>query len=335
MHPECPSFRLFAGRSTGPPPGEALCLAQAVLFIPTPPMLAVSAFLLVLHVAHTVFSVDAFLVRPTPTFVAIIAPYATYFFIAIPVLVVAFLNQNRVIRRQLYCYIEMPFVPYVVGILSGVILLLTLILQVWTAYILRRDYRRILDRGVVDTPLAIRVIGFAVYILICTALSFAAIADFTAVVPDLFVSTVPLAAFFIFGSQRNILRIWRSILAYFTLNCVSFFSRPSQSAVTSPATLHRDGDRLHLQRHPLSNHSVPNSSVPSAVPLPSGLPVRLPALSQEPFTIEFVHTASGDGGSGGVVIFPGTDSENASPTKDISRRQCNNADQVLIDSPGC
>ena len=61
-----------------------------------------------------------------------------------------------------------------------------------------------------DIQLAVRVMLFGFYIFVGLALSVISVIDWTSVVPDLCFSTFSLAVFAIFGSQRDILRVWKN-----------------------------------------------------------------------------------------------------------------------------
>ncbi|KAF8336506.1 uncharacterized protein EI90DRAFT_183386 [Cantharellus anzutake] len=146
------------------------------------------------------------------TYICLLLPHLTYVAVAIPVLKYGRRHPEQLSRHRLYCSLDMAFVSPLVGILTGTLLLATFILQACTTYVLWRNYRSTLANGFINTPIAIRASIFSTYVLMAFALNCFSTADPTAVAPAITLSTVPLAVFFIFGTQKDVLDEWRRLV---------------------------------------------------------------------------------------------------------------------------
>jgi hypothetical protein len=106
-----------------------------------------------------------------------------------------------------------------IGIFGGACCVLAIILEAWIGILLHKNRSRTMPSSKtksssgtsgMDLQLAVRVMLFGFYIFAGLALSIISVINWTSVVPDLCFSTFSLAVFAIFGSQQDILRVWKN-----------------------------------------------------------------------------------------------------------------------------
>ena len=104
------------------------------------------------------------------------------------------------------------------GVFGGACCVVAIILEAWIGILLHKNRSRTTPSAKskssagagMDLQLAVRVVLFGFYIFAGLALSVVSIINWTSVVPDLCFSTFSLAVFAIFGSQQDILRVWKN-----------------------------------------------------------------------------------------------------------------------------
>lgn len=97
---------------------------------------------------------------------------------------------------------------------------MAIVLEAWIGILLHKNRSRTTPStkskssagSGLDFQLAVRVVLFGFYIFAGLALSVVSIINWTSVVPDLCFSTFSLAVFAIFGSQQDIVRVWKKAL---------------------------------------------------------------------------------------------------------------------------
>lgn len=104
------------------------------------------------------------------------------------------------------------------GIFGGACCVAAIILEAWIAILLRKNRNnnnspssKSSGTSGMDVQLAVRVILFGFFIFAGLALSVISIFNWTSVVPDLCFAVFSIAVFAIFGSQKDILRVWQRI----------------------------------------------------------------------------------------------------------------------------
>ncbi|PVF96256.1 hypothetical protein CPB86DRAFT_816513 [Serendipita vermifera] len=201
------------------------------------------------------------------TVILVLLPYLVFFLCAGAVLTVGLLRPELVSRATFYCVVRSDVLNIFVGIFGGLCCVVAIILEAWIAFLLRANRRkRELHRNAnninttnnnqtspsststtsgMDVQLAIRVILFGFYIFFGLALSITSVLNWTSVVPDLCFSTFSIAVFAIFGSQQDIVRVWKRGF------CCCFIKSEQESRRT---TSHFRAGSIDpaLGKHPLS-----------------------------------------------------------------------------------
>jgi hypothetical protein len=162
----------------------------------------------------------------------VLLPYLVFFLVAGAVLTVGLIRPELVSRATFYCVVRSDVLNIFVGVFGGLCCVAAIVLEAWIALLLqknrrKRDLRRNANQNItnpntnhtspsststtsgMDVQLAIRVILFGFYIFFGLALSIISILNWTSVVPDLCFSTFSIAVFAIFGSQQDIMRVWK------------------------------------------------------------------------------------------------------------------------------
>ncbi|KAG8905272.1 hypothetical protein FRB99_000342 [Tulasnella sp. 403] len=237
----------YAGYQTGPEPPFGLCLAQASLAYGAPVMACAAGLGLVIQVFFGLRNLTAKMavrgkitarderdyqyrsrwrtraVRNIISFFAlqpssrkIIAqlvtlPYVLLVTFSVASAIVGLHHRNGVSRSRsfFFCSIESNLfiiVSWCSAVLSGV----TVIFEAWIVYIFCQNWSEITlpkTETAFNVRIIIRVIAFSVYSGLCW-LSFLISGTKLDIVPWVLTACVPLVAFFIFGTQMSILRVW-------------------------------------------------------------------------------------------------------------------------------
>ncbi|KAH7099571.1 hypothetical protein BKA62DRAFT_758507 [Auriculariales sp. MPI-PUGE-AT-0066] len=197
-----------------------LCKAQAAMMQhAVPPMLATSSFALIYHVRSTVRTT---IVKDLPkafqwlhtlrTAILVTLPYVTFavFSLAGGISVMSRPNEVSLVRRELYCALEHSSMSIVSALFSALVLLATAYFEISIVLTLRRNSTGQREAGVEDSfqrALLIRVVIFGVYCIVGFVLSVVTVFVSTPA-PDLFIATVPVVVFIVFGCQGDVLTVW-------------------------------------------------------------------------------------------------------------------------------
>ncbi|KAI0648048.1 hypothetical protein C8Q79DRAFT_906641 [Trametes meyenii] len=232
------SLLLYAHQEVGPEPDKALCMAQAVLIMPVPPMTSVAALALVYHTWST-FRPSALRTGRVKTalhsrFVTIgllAAPYVTHVCWALGTLSIALRDPSKVSRAHNFFYCSIDSNPLQCLILTrnrypsttplalftACVCLLATILEVHLVIVLSRHWRALRRAGMepgVDLQLVVRVGIFVTYVFCGMVVMVATVFSPKSVLPDMFAASVGTAFFAVFATQPDVLRVWSQLLRF-------------------------------------------------------------------------------------------------------------------------
>ncbi|KIM32965.1 hypothetical protein M408DRAFT_189973 [Serendipita vermifera MAFF 305830] len=208
----------YTNNVLGDAPSQATCLASAALTMSQTPLNAVCAVTLVYNVWSVLYFTSA---RSGPssarTFLLVIIPYVVFLVSAGSVVAVGLIRPETVSRATFYCVVHSDILTIFLGVFGGACCVAAIILEAWIGILLRKNRSRTTPSAKskssagsgMDLQLAVRVVLFGFYIFFGLGLSIISIINWTSVVPDLCFSTFSLAVFFIFGSQQDIIRVWK------------------------------------------------------------------------------------------------------------------------------
>ncbi|KAH7107201.1 hypothetical protein BKA62DRAFT_686265 [Auriculariales sp. MPI-PUGE-AT-0066] len=193
-------------------PDPSLCLYNAALVAGIPPMVACSFFAVVAEVYLMMRSVTAqkeYARRTWLTVTLIAAPYAAFIAFALITGVVGFNHPENVDRdaEMVFCSVSKHNLAYYIWIPTTVVVTATLGLGVALVILLWRNWRGVRGNSVVDINLVIRALCFAVFELFLIATFMLAIFD-NNTVPKFMQAVAPVAVFFIFSTQPDVLHSW-------------------------------------------------------------------------------------------------------------------------------
>ncbi|KAF9048695.1 hypothetical protein BJ165DRAFT_1044982 [Panaeolus papilionaceus] len=213
---------LLLGQQTGNPPNFSLCLIQASLIYSTPALSATSGVAFMLHVY---LSVRLALKSNTrvprfATYLMHLIPCAAFLGVLIEVLVIGLLSPHNVVpdTSGMYCHIAERIPNKITAGIAIVSMLFIMILDVMVTLTLRRLWREtgrlqpLYTHEHVSLDSIIRVIVFGFCPMISLAVSFLQYIPKHAqegAKLNIILAILPICAFLIFGSQRDILRAWR------------------------------------------------------------------------------------------------------------------------------
>jgi hypothetical protein len=218
------SILLYAGQATGPEPSKLLCLVQASLLYGVPPMGSMSAFLLVFQMFSAIRSSFMRGEKNTPDpplrlFAMLAAPYVLFIAFAIATASVGATNPDSVSRnrRFFYCSVKSPRLTNTLSLVSAVILVTTLIFEIWIIIVLYRRGMALRRQGSrlrtsMELGLPIRILIFGIYVAVGMSLGIVNVRSPSSPVPDLILATTSGSVVLLFGSQPDILRVlcfWR------------------------------------------------------------------------------------------------------------------------------
>ncbi|KAG8869354.1 hypothetical protein FRC20_001572 [Serendipita sp. 405] len=224
----------YTNNVLGGPPSQAVCLASAALVMAQTPLNAVCAVVLVYNVWSILYFTTARSTSSTArTFMLVCIPYVIFFVCAGAVLTVGLLHPDLVGRATFYCVVRSNTLMIFLGVFGGICCVLAIGMEAWIAILLRSNksksthkhnhhYTNDANRNQsmdtsasssrLDLQLAVRVILFGFYIFFGLALSVLSILNWTSVVPDLCFATFSIAVFAIFGSQQDVMGVWKKVL---------------------------------------------------------------------------------------------------------------------------
>ncbi|KAI0822324.1 hypothetical protein BC628DRAFT_1421992 [Trametes gibbosa] len=214
------SLLLYAHQQTGPEPDKALCIAQAVLISPVPPMTSVAALALVYHTWST-FRLSA-LKTPTglkaskqcrlQTIMLLAAPYVTHMCFAAGALHISLQDPSRVSRTRRFFYCSVDFDPFsnAMALFTAAVCLVATMLEVHLIVMLSRNWRALrrakLGTGI-NIQLLVRVGIFVCYVFCGMIVMIATVFSPQSILPDMFAASVGTAFWVVFATQPDVLRV--------------------------------------------------------------------------------------------------------------------------------
>ncbi|CDO71795.1 hypothetical protein BN946_scf184939.g19 [Trametes cinnabarina] len=218
----CISYTLlaFSGQQTRPePPVFPLCLSQASLIYAAPVLVAMSTFSLVLQLLFTLtnalkpppkgtqpkdFMRNAFLLG---------APYVLWLGFIITILVIGTRHPESVKRAGglVYCTIKTGTPGNVTAVCVAAILLIMVGLDVYIGAVLFKNWRALRgsDRpGQIPFSLILRVAIFSFFCVVGIGCAFVFLSNVSSFAGNTIIALMPLIAFLVFGTQRDILSVW-------------------------------------------------------------------------------------------------------------------------------
>ncbi|OBZ66316.1 hypothetical protein A0H81_13851 [Grifola frondosa] len=193
----------FTGKQTSPePPAYPLCLAQASLIYAAPVLVASSTFALVLQLWFTLSSALSPPVKGNDrggrywirNALLLVLPYVAWFAVVIAILVVGSTHPDTVRRAGglVYCVINTGTPGNIVAIFVAAVMFVMIIFDIYIGVVLYRNWR------------ALRVSSVSL-LLAARSSSLSAVSYFAG---NTIIALMPFIAFLVFGTQRDILRVW-------------------------------------------------------------------------------------------------------------------------------
>ncbi|EJF58584.1 hypothetical protein BD309DRAFT_920132 [Dichomitus squalens] len=217
----CISYLLlaFTGQQTRKEaPAYPICLTQASLIYAAPVLVAMSTFALVLQLWFTLSSALAPPAKvKSRNYVRngllLVAPYVAWLGAVITILVIGTLHPNTVERAGhfVYCTISSGRPGNIIAIIVAIILLVMVVFDIYIATVLYRNWRALRgsDRpGQIPLSLLVRVAIFSFVCVVgigCAGVFLSNVAFFAG---NVIIALMPLIAFLVFGTQRDILDVW-------------------------------------------------------------------------------------------------------------------------------
>jgi len=178
-------------------------------------MTSVSSFVFVLHILLTlrsaVYQKAPFGWQKLSLGIMLAAPYIVYFAILIPVMISGNQHPHRIYRSEFYCAINVTLISDLAPGASAVAVVASIVVEVFIAITLRRSWRAFRDLGSGAGPsltLVIRALVFTIFAVLALATCVVLLANYTSSVPDIVIACLPMAAFLLFGTQADLLRVW-------------------------------------------------------------------------------------------------------------------------------
>lgn len=212
----CGCLLLYAGQAYGPEPSKGLCILQASLVTACPPTWSVAMLALVYQTWH---SLDTKLkTRPISRrwkIFMVLAPYIAFLGWATITAILSGMHPAKVSRKRrlLYCSLDYEHYTNSVSIATTVACAVIIAFAVRLGVRLFRAWRFAHRAGQVpdvNFRLALRLVVFMLYIFGGTVFSVWSIFDrqMDTTGRDLFIATMGVAVFVVFGTQRDVVQAW-------------------------------------------------------------------------------------------------------------------------------
>lgn len=220
---------LLLGNQTNPTPNGALCLAQASLIYAAPVLNATSCLSFMTHVYFSVsLTVESGPRMPLlSTRMLHILPWFAFIFVITEVVAVGVIHHDSVVpdASGMYCHITNSLPNRISASMTIVCMISVIVLDVLVTRILRRTWHE--TRSITASrpqsvsmqehfslDIVIRVVIFGFCPMLALAISSTQYLPNTQHLllserMNVVTAALPLSAFIIFGSQRDILRVWR------------------------------------------------------------------------------------------------------------------------------
>ncbi|KAI0060551.1 hypothetical protein BV25DRAFT_944330 [Artomyces pyxidatus] len=210
----CACLLLYAGQYKGPQPDKVLCMFQAATTNACSPMWGIALLAFVLYMRDAADKTPG--KRPTPGWqriMMIILPYIVFVFFVLLNIIIDAQNPNSVARssRFLYCSSDNNTLATITAAFSCVLSIVNIGLTIQFGLRLYQSYRYLHRAGVSEgaNKLSIRLVIFTVYIFVGLIFSFWTAVGHPDPTPrDMYIGSLGLAIFFIFGTQRDVFRAW-------------------------------------------------------------------------------------------------------------------------------
>jgi len=213
---------LYAGKTSGKDnqPSPMLCLIQAATISGVPPMAAMAYLSVVIHACTVIHNIiHANTVRPVSFTLGLIlllsGPYVSFLTFALFVAVVGSQNPIDVKRGVFFCQIERQNLTLPIFGFTLVVVVLTLMAQLWIAIMFYRNWRakrkgnvKHRDVSTFDAGLLIRMVAFTVFEIVIIVSSVATMMNPRMGAAKVLAATPPFAVFLIFASSPDIFRAW-------------------------------------------------------------------------------------------------------------------------------
>jgi len=202
-------FLLYGDRFAGPEPSLQLCLAQASLIYGSLTMGAAGVCCVILHLwfaVHRPAASDPPRWR-APALIAV--PWVVFCSMALLTIINGLREPEGVLRSRdfFYCSVGSP-VGTISCIVCGVFMALSLLFEVHIGITLFLGWRRrILRVDALPVDLLIRVGVFSLYAGLSVTAAIIMIWS-SSDIAYLFIATLPPAIWVVFGTQRDVLRVW-------------------------------------------------------------------------------------------------------------------------------
>jgi len=215
------SLLVYSGHTTGPEPPQMLCLLQASLLYGMPALSSTAVFALVFQMFVAIrasfkgveISKGNNAVRQ---WVMIVSPYLAWLACILATATVGATHPERLSRSRRFFYCSIDFAPLTntLTTVAALILLATLVLEVWTLVMFYRRWKNVVegDNRSVELNMPIRVLAFGLYLMVALSLSLLSIKSPESPIPDIVIAFAATAVILIFGTQPDILRalcFWR------------------------------------------------------------------------------------------------------------------------------
>jgi len=202
----------FAGKDTGPEPPIALCIAQSSLVYASIPMNSTAALSLVLDLWFTV----QIALNPTwgrswarwrmPLLLA--APYVAclIYFIAALAASIQFPEDISRARNFFYCSLDGHGIGHFTGIFCSVVMFIVVVLECIVGVKMYRNWRVARTGEGLSISNTIRITAFSAYGALAGISALISIWRPDDPLPYMVLATLPIAAFLVFGTQKDILK---------------------------------------------------------------------------------------------------------------------------------
>ncbi|KAH8110669.1 hypothetical protein DFH11DRAFT_1514159 [Phellopilus nigrolimitatus] len=203
---------LYSGEQSKPQPEFSVCLAQASTIYGSTVGVAAATLSLVLQLWMEFKNVKLARDSQASTLTnaqLLLLPWAFFLFITIGALVYGAKNPSTVsIRWVFYCTLSSSAVIYTVCAFTLVFLAFTLVFEGSVLRTLYKASRQFKAVNQTSYHLMLRVTFFTAYSLTTFIISIIIVLKPTSIFAYIFVSTLPLAVFLVFGTQKETLRVW-------------------------------------------------------------------------------------------------------------------------------
>ncbi|KAH9921238.1 uncharacterized protein BXZ73DRAFT_91847 [Epithele typhae] len=217
----CISYTLlaFAGQQLRPePPSFPLCLTQASLIYAAPVLVAMSTFALVLQLWVTLKTAlhppKAPRTRDTVfSGFLLLAPYIAWLGFVVAILVIGTLNPSSVERagHLVYCTLQGGRAGNITAMVVAAILLVMVGFDIYIGVVLYKNWRALRGSdhpGQIPFNLLLRVALFSFVCVVGIGCTFIFLSGVSFFAGNILISLMPVVAFLVFGTQRDILEAW-------------------------------------------------------------------------------------------------------------------------------